>query len=515
MVDPLVPLQGGLPDLLQNLGIAVGTVTDPVNLALLVAGTIVGVIMGMLPGLGGTVTLALLIPLTFGMDPLVAFMLLVAANGGTSQGGAVTAILLNTPGKAPNAATIIDGYPMARQGRGGQAIGASITASALGAIGGIAVLAISIPIMIQIVLLFGPPEIFWLGVWGLTVIALVVGDHLRTGLISAGLGLLFAMHGVSGVTAGVRWTYGIATLLSGIQLVPALVGLFAVAEMLNLVTQGENIAVDEAAVGTDIEVGSGKWTGMRDVLTHRGIFLRSAIIGTVIGAIPGVGGTAANYIAYFQAVQTSPDPDSYGTGDVRGVIASEAANDAKEGGAYIPTLGFGIPGSSSMAVLFGAFLLHGITPGPLLLQSNLDLVMVIIVSALISNIVSSGVVFGIAERLVAVTKLDIRVLAPIVLAVAFVASYALNNDIFAIWVTLAFGVLGFFMIQGEMSRIPLVLGLVLGPIVEQNFFRSLQLSRGDPAIFVRSPVAVILIGLSVLSLLLPYLRSRFEGGELV
>lgn len=500
--------------ILDTLWIALGTVSDPGNFALLVGGTAVGVIMGMLPGLGGTVTLALLIPITFTMDPLVAFMLLVAANGGTSQGGAVTAILLNTPGKAPNAATILDGYPMARDGRGGEAVGASLTASALGAIAGIGVLAVSIPIMIQIVLLFGPPEIFWLGMWGLTVIAIVVGDRLRTGLLSAGLGLLFAMHGVNGVTAGVRWTYGIDTLLDGIQLVPALIGLFAISEMLNLVTRGESIAETGESEEEEIEIGGGKWKGVRSVFVHKWLFLRSALIGMVIGAIPGVGGTAANYVSYFQAVQTSSDPESFGTGDVRGVIASEAANDAKEGGAYIPTLGFGIPGSSSMAILFGAFLLHGITPGPLLLQNNLDVVMVIIVSALISNIVSSGIVLGLTEQLVAVTRLDIRLLAPIVIAVAFMAAYALNNDFFGVWIALVFGILGFVMIYADMSRIPMVLGMVLGPIVETNFFRSLQLSRGDPAIFARSPVTWILILLVVLSLALPYLRNKINLGDL-
>jgi putative tricarboxylic transport membrane protein len=501
-------------DMFANLGIAVSTIATPGNFALLVGATLVGVIMGMLPGLGGTVTLALLIPITFTMDPLVAFMLLVAANGGTSQGGAVTAILLNTPGKAPNAATLLDGYPMARQGRGGEAVGASLAASALGAVAGLSVLVVSIPIMVQIVLMFGPPEVFWLGVWGLTVIAIVVGDSLRTGLISAGLGLLFSMHGSSGVTAAVRWTYDIPTLISGVPLVPALIGLFAVSEMLNLVTRGESIAAGSDD-GDGIEVGADKWKGVRGVFTHKWVFLRSAIIGTVIGAIPGVGGTAANYVAYFQAVQTSSNSSSFGTGDVRGVIASEAANDAKEGGAYIPTLGFGIPGSSSMAILFGAFLLHGIQPGPLLLQDHLDVVMIIIVAALISNVVSSGIVLVLAERLVAITELDIRVLAPVVLAVAFLASYALQNNIFSVWITLVFGVLGFIMIYAEMSRVPMVLGMVLGPIVESNFFRSLQLSTGDPAIFVSSPITWALIVLSVLSLFLPFIRSKINSGDLV
>jgi putative tricarboxylic transport membrane protein len=506
-------MQLELSSLLQNLGIAFSTLNDPINLLLLVGATGIGVLLGILPGLGGTVTLALLIPLTFGMDPLVAFMILVAANGGTSQGGAVTAILLNTPGKAPNAATILDGYPMARQGRGGEALGASLTASGIGAIAGFTVLIVSIPIILQIVLLFGPPEIFWLGLWGLSVVSIVVGENLRTGLISAGLGIFFAMYGTNAVTAGTRWTYGISSLLDGVPLVPALVGLFAIAEMINLVTQGETIA--ESDEESRIEIRDDKLKGVFSVYKHKRIFLQSALIGTIIGAVPGVGGTAANYIAYFQAIQTSGDQESYGTGDVRGVIASEAANDAKEGGAYIPTLGFGIPGSSSMAVLFGAFLLHGITPGPLLMQEHLDVVMIIILSALASNVISSSIVYLIAERLVAVTHVDIRILAPVVIGIAFLASYALRNNIFAIWITLIFGVLGFLMIHANMSRVPMILAIVLEPIVETNFFRSLQLSRGDPAIFVRSPLTWFLILLTIFSLLLPYLQSKFSSGDLL
>jgi putative tricarboxylic transport membrane protein len=493
-------------ELIANLGIAVGTILDPVNLLLLLAGTAIGLVMGMLPGLGGTVTIALLTPLTFSMDPLIAFMLLVAANGGTSQGGAITAILLNTPGKAPNAATLLDGYPMTRQGRGAEAVTASATSSGVGAILGLSVLLFSIPVVLRVALAFGPPEIFWLGVWGLSVIALVVGDRLRTGLISAGLGMMFAMHGVNGVTGGFRWTYGIAGMLEGVPLVPALVGLFAVSEMINLLVKGETIASDS----DDIEIGEGRWTGVRQVFVHKWLFLRSAALGAGIGIIPGVGGTAANYLAYFQAVQTSDDPESFGKGNVAGVIAAEAANDAKEGGAYIPTLGFGIPGSSSMALLFAAFLLHGIRPGPLLMANHLDLVMVILVSALVSNVVSSGMVIGMVGQLVKVTYIDIRVLAPLVMAVAFLAAYALQNNPFNIWVTLVFGVLGYLMMHAEMSRIPMILAIVLGPIVEQNYFRSLQISQGNHAVFVESPVSWLLILLIPISLVLPYARVILE-----
>lgn len=488
------------------------TIIDPSNFLLLVAATTAGVLIGMLPGLGSVVALALFVPFTFGMEPIVAFMFLAAVNGGVSQGGSVTAILLNTPGYSPNAATLLDGYPMARQGRGNEALGASATASALGAILGIFVLALSIPILIDLVLVFGPAEVFWLGLLGITIISSVVGDRLLSGLISAGLGLLFAMYGLNVVTAGHRWTFGQASLLDGIPLIPPLIGLFAITEMLKLASKGEQITSGE------VDIGTGKWKGVKSVFTHKWIFLRSALIGTAIGIIPGVGGTTANYVAYFQAEKTAPNNETFGTGDVRGVIASEASNDGKEGGGYVPTLGFGIPGSASMVVLLGAFLLHGIQPGPLLIQDHLPIVAVIILSALVSNVVSSAVVISLAEKLVRVTKVDIRVLAPIVLSFAYIAAFADSNNIFFIWITLGFGVLGFLMDKANISRVPLILGFVLEQIIEQNFFRSLQISRGDYFVFVESTTAKLLILLVLGSLLHPYIKrtvQKLRGGELV
>ena len=492
----------------EAFGIAVNTVTDPLNFVLIFLGTILGMLMGLIPGLGGTIAIALLIPLTFGMDAMTAFMLLAAAKGGSNFGGSITAILINTPGSSPNAATLLDGYPMARDGRAGEALGASAMASASGAIFGIVVLALSIPVMMIVILAFGPPEIFWLGVWGLTVIAMVVKGNVRTGLISAALGLLIAMHGVNSITAAIRWDYGIRTMADGFKLIPSLIGLFAIAEMINLVAKGETIADKDA-----VEVTGGQWEGVRAVFRHKWIFLRSALIGVTIGAIPGVGGAAANYIAYFQAVQTSGDSESFGTGDVRGVIASEASNDAKDGGAFLPTLGLGVPGSASMAVLLGAFLLHGMSPGPLLFENNLDIVTIIIVSLLISNVLTSSIGLLTAEHLTKVTKIDIRIIAPLVIGIAFFGAFAINNNIFDLFLTLIFGVLGFFMIKVDMSRVPLILGMVLGPIVETNFFRSLQLSSGDYGIFVRSPLAIVLILLVVVSLLLPYIRVAIRKQE--
>jgi putative tricarboxylic transport membrane protein len=486
--------------------VAAQTVSDPINLLLIVLGVLLGMLMGILPGLGGTVTLALLIPLTFGMDSVVAFMLLTAALGGTNFGGSITSILINTPGSSPNAATILDGYPMARQGRAGEAIGASAMASASGAVFGIILLTLSIPIMIEVILLFGPPEVFWLGIWGLTVISVVVKGSVLSGLIAAGFGIIFSIHGLNRMTATVRWDYGFTFMQDGMPLVPSLIGLFAVAEMIKLISEGGTIAEDTEQA----RVTGGQWTGVRSVITHRWLFLRSAFIGAVIGVIPGVGGAAANYIAYFQAVQTSPDPEQYGTGDVRGVIAPEASNDAKDGTGFLPTLGLGVPGSASMAVLLGAFVLHGIQPGPLLFRDHLDIVTTIILALLISNILTSSIGIATSNQLIKVTRIDVRLLAPAVLAIAFFGTYALNNNIYQPFIAMLFGIIGFFMMKVNMSRIPMILGIVLGVIVERNFFRSLQVSRGDYAVFVRSEVTIILILLVIVSLLLPWLRAAFR-----
>lgn len=494
---------------------ALGTILTPGNMFLLFAGATIGLVIGIIPGMGGTITLALLIPLTFGMEASAAFVLLAAANGGVAQGGAITSILLNTPGSAPNAATLLDGFPMARRGEGGRAISAAAVASGVGAVIGIVVLASSIPILVEVVLAFGPPEIFWLAIWGITALAFVLGDDLKAGLISGGLGILLAMHGQNPITAGYRWTFGTSVLLDGFDIVAGVIGLFAIAEMINLVAQGRTIATEE-----NYEAGTGRLQGIKDAFIHRWLLLRSAIIGVVIGVIPGIGGVTANYISYMQAVMTSKDNETFGEGDVRGVIASEASNDAKDGGAYIPTIGFGVPGSASMAVLFGAFVLHGIQPGPLLLQDHLDIVAVIIVSALFSNIISSSLAIALSDRLTVVTRLDIPLLAPIIIGISFIAAYALNNAIFDVFTALLFGLLGYAMIRIGMPRIPLIIGVILASIVEKNFFRSLQISSWDPAFFFSSPISLGLIALVVLTLLGPLfqryisldLMSRVGGG---
>ncbi|MHB9287910.1 tripartite tricarboxylate transporter permease [Halobacteriales archaeon Cl-PHB] len=486
MVD--LPWEEALQSVLQ-------ATTDPVILLLILVGTVIGVVTGVIPGIGGLTALAVLIPFTFTLDPMAAVMFIAAILGGGNQGGSVSAILLNIPGRAPNAASILDGYPMTRQGEGERALGIAATASGLGAVFGLAILVLSLPFLAAIALLFSPPDIFWLGLWGLATIAIVVRGNVLAGVISAGLGLMLSFPGYSQITGGTRWVFDVAALLDGFRLVPAIIGLFAIGEMINLVSKGEKIA------GADSTMGGSVWRGVRDVVHHKWVFLKSATVGLVIGIIPGVGGTAANFIAYFQAARSSGESEAFGTGDVRGLIASEASNDAKDGGGYIPTFGFGIPGSPAMVLFLGLLVIQGIPPGPFLLVDHFDIVLGTIVAALISNMLSSVLVLGFGSTLAKITTVEPPLLASVIIPVTFVSSYLLNGSFWDVYVTLLFGVLGFMMLRVRMSRVPLLLGMVLGPIVEDNFLRSIALGQGDLSIFIESPISKILVVIVVLTVL--------------
>lgn len=472
-----------------------GALGDPFILFLIVLGTLIGLISGVIPGLGGLTALAVLIPFTFRLDPIPAVMFVAALFGGGNQGGSVTAVLLNIPGRAPNAASILDGYPMTRRGEGKRALGVAAVASGLGAFVGFGVLLVLLPFVASIALLFSPPDIFWLAIWGLATIALVVRGRVLSGLISAGFGLMLSLPGLSQVTGGSRWVFGFSMLLDGFRLVPALIGLFAIGEMINLVSKGEKIAQNPT------EIGGSVWEGARDVLANKFAFLRAAIIGLVIGIIPGVGGTAANFIAYFQAERTSTNSETFGTGDVRGLIASEASNDAKDGGGYVPTFGFGIPGSPAMVLFLGVLVIQGISPGPFLITDNLEIVLATIVAALLSNLLSSALVLAAGGQLVKLTEVDPTILAGLIIPTTFVSSFLLNGVFWDVIVTLLFGVLGFLMIRVRMSRVPLLLGMVLGPLAEDNLLRSLAIGGNDLSIFFDSTISLLLVLLILLTLL--------------
>ena len=490
---------------LEAMAIALGSVLAWPTIAFIVVGTLIGMVFGALPGLGGTVALALLIPITFGMDSSWAMVLFGSTLGGVAFGGSISAILINVPGTGPNAATLLDGYPMARQGRAGEALGVSATASAMGAIFGLIILVGLLPVAREIILAFSSPEFFWLAILGLTIIAVTTHGQLLKGIIAGGIGLMLSFIGYNPVTGVYRYGFGTEYLWDGIELVPALIGLFAIAEVINLTTQGGTIADTEM-----IENRGGVLKGVKYVLTHPSLFLRSAAIGTLIGIVPGAGGTVANFISYMQAVQTSDDPDSFGHGNPAGVLASEAANDSKDGGALLPAVVFGIPGSAAIAVLLGGLILHGLNPGRQLLGENLPLLFTLIFALLFANILTSVIGLSTANQVAKLTRVRVSLLTPGILVVSLVGAFALRNNMGDVVIAVLFGILGYAMIAFGYSRVAVVIALILGPIAERAFLQSRMISDVGYWIFVNRPISLALIVLTLVSLSLPVVRTQLR-----
>jgi len=467
----------------------------------LLAGSALGQIFGILPGLTGSVAMALLISFTFGMTPEQAMALLGGAMGAATFGGSITAILFNTPGTPNNTATCLDGYPLSQQGKAGLALGAGATASALGALVGLIVLMAIIPVMRQVVLAFGPPEFFLLAIFGLTLIAAISEGSFLNGLIAGAFGLLISTIGLSPVAIDKRFTFGTLYLWDGIKLIPALIGLFAIAEMINLLVNAKTISRS----GTLIK--GGVLEGVKSVFKNFFLFLRCSAIGTFIGAVPGVGGSVSNFVAYTHAVQTEKN-GNFGKGDVRGVIASESSNDAKDGGALIPALSLGIPGCPTAAMILGGLLIHGIFPGKDLMVDNLPLVFTLIVTLALSNIFTSTVGLLLGNQLIRITTMPTTVLAPIILVLTTVGAFAYQKSMGDVLVAIGFGLLGYLMIKIDFSRIPVVIALVLGPIAEPAFHTSLDISRGSYTIFFTRPFSLILIVLIILGIGFPFIQTH-------
>jgi len=470
------------------------------------AGVAIGLLFGAIPGLGGATAIALLIPLTYGMQPETAFTLIGGVMGSVAFGGSISAILLNTPGIPPNAATCFDGFPMAQQGKAGAAIGAAATASSLGGLFGVAILIAVIPIAKQIVLLFGPPEFFALAILGLGAIALSTGGHFLRGLISGAFGLAIAFVGFDAVNGGTRFTGGVEYLFDGIQVVPALTGLFAIAEMINLTTRGGIVASEGSA---DVRI-SRVSDGVKAVFRNLPTVLRGSGIGAFIGAVPGVGGTVASFLAYASTVQASKNPGSFGKGNILGVIAPESANNAKDGGALIPTLAFGIPGSAEMAIFLGVLVLHGLEPGPLMLIEHEGTVFSLIVALALAAVLASLIGLAIARYLALVTLIDVHILVPAVVSIALVGVYALHSRFGDVVIALIFGVIGYLMIRFDYPRITAVIALVLGELAERSYHQSVMIGNGEITIFFTRWISLGLLLLTVLIIFTPALRLYLD-----
>lgn len=435
----------------------------------------VGFWVGLLPGIGGLTTLALMLPFIFDMSPVEAFAFLLGMHSVTATTGDITSILFGVPGEGSSAATVLDGHAMAKKGEAGRALGAALMSSLLGAVVGALALAVSIPIMRPLVLSFGAPELFMLAVMGIAFIASLSGQGGRAqirGFLAGLLGLLLAMVGQDPQAATERFTLGQLYLWDGVALVPLIVGLFAFPEIIDLAVRGTSIAGDLPQG----KVSSGVWEGVKDTFRHFWLTVRCSLAGTFIGIMPGLGGSVAQWIAYGHAAQSARSAEErslFGKGDVRGVLGPGAANNSKEGGSLIPTVAFGIPGSAAMAILLGAFLIQGLRPGLDMLDKHLTLTFSMVWTMVIANVITVAISLLFLDQLAKLTRVRGSILIPFILFLAFIGSYAEHNQVGDLITFLVFGSLGYLMVRCGWPRAPLVLGFVLGNIAETNFYISM------------------------------------------
>lgn len=473
-----------------------------------VLATLVAMMFSATPGLNSSSLMALVIPMTYAWDPLPVMLVFGALVGGATFMGSVTAILFNIPGKASNAVTLLDGYPMTQRGQAKTAIGCAATSSAVGSTIGIGVLIALLPVMRQAAVALGPAEYLMLAIWGLTTLAALTGDSIVKGLIAAGIGLQLAFVGLDPRTAEPRFTFGFDYLADGLSLVPVLLGLFSLAEVIDLMVSGRETLSGKRRLE---DLTGSVFEGVRAVFRNLGLMIRSSLIGVVVGAIPGIGGSVAGFVAYGHASQTAKDASQFGKGDIRGILAPEAAADAKDGGALVPTLALGIPGGTGTAMLLGVLTLHGLNPGRELLSSHLVLVFVLIWSLFLSNWLTSLLGLTLVNPMARLSTIRTSRMVPAILALAMLGAVQYRGRVEDAVCALAFGLVGFMMKRHRWPRVPLVIALSLAPLLETNLHLTLRLQQLGRIDFWSRPVVLLLLGLVLLNLFLPALLRRLRA----
>jgi TctA family transporter len=476
-------------------------------LAFMLLGIGLGFWVGLLPGLGGATTLALMLPFIYTMQPVEAFAFLLGMHAVVATTGDITSVLFGVPGEGTSAATILDGHAMAKKGEAGRALGAALASSLVGAVIGAFALAAAIPVVRPLVLSFGSPELFMLAIVGIAFIASLSAHGARgmlRGFLAGGLGLFLATVGQDPQAGVARYTLGTLYLWQGLELIPVLVGIFAIPEIIDLVVRGTSIA---GALPSG-QISKGAFEGVKDTFRHFWLTIRCSLIGTFIGIMPGMGGAVAQWMAYGHATQSARNAEErkgFGAGDVRGVLGPGAANNSKEGGSLIPTIAFGVPGSTAMAILLGAFFLLGMVPGPDMLTKHLPVTFSMVWTIVLANVITVLACFMFLNRLASLTMVRGQLLIPVILMLVFIGSYTSNNHYGDIVVTLIFGGVGYLMVLGGWPRAPFVLGLVLGKIAENYLY--ISVARYEAAWLTR-PVVVVLIALAVAVILYPLFQSR-------
>ncbi|GAB1400825.1 tripartite tricarboxylate transporter permease [Aminivibrio sp.] len=470
-------------------------------LVVILAGVIVGILAGAMPGISPSMAVALLLPFSFGMSPSMGIVLLCAVYLASNYGGSITAVMINTPGTPSAVVTAFDGYPLTRKGQAGTALGVSLIASVVGGFVGIIILVLFSAPLARMALKFWPAEYFALAILGLSTIASLGGGRWLESFIAVMLGLLLNTIGLDPLSGVSRYTFDFIRLYDGFSFIPVLIGLFALSEVFMGIESGE---VNRPPVLPERE--KSPWPTLRDYLKLKFAMLRAGVVGTVIGVFPGAGGTIASFIAYDIEKRLNSDPDSFGKGNPFGVAAAEASNSSSVGGALVPLLTLGIPGSSSAAVLIGALMIHNLQPGPELFTKHPEIVYTLFSSLFVANIFLLFLGLLGARLWIKAALIPKRLLYPMIFAFSFIGSYAVRSSVFDVGVCLAFGLLGWVLVRSKFPVSPIVLGMILGTMIEKNLRATLMM--GGPALFLQRPLSLVLLALAFASGVIPYLREQ-------
>ena len=495
-------------DIWSNLWLGFSVALTPANLLFALSGAFLGTMIGALPGIGSTSGVALLLPLTFGMDPTSAMIMLAGIYYGSMYGGTITSVLINTPGESATIVTTLDGYQLARQGRAGAALGIATLGSFIAGTVGTLALMLMAPALARVALRFGPPEYFAVTVLGLAMLSsLGGGPPLKAG-ISTLVGLILGTVGVDVMTGNPRFTFGTLELLSGIDFLPISIALFGFSEIL----MGTDDAERVRAARVHVTVRE-TFPTRDDWSRSRASIARGSVIGFLTGTLPGAGATLASFVAYFVEKKVSRSPERFGRGAIEGVAAPEAANNAASVGSMVPLLTLGLPGGTTTAVLVGAFMMWGLRPGPMLFEQNPQFVWGLIASMYIGNVMLALINIGMIPLFVRLIRVPYEILMPAILTLCMVGAFAANNRMFDVGLLILFGVVGYLMKKLDYSPAALVAALVLGPLAENSLRQSLQISEGDFSIFVTRPISAIFIALGALALVIPALRTSRRAGQ--
>lgn len=473
-------------------------------LLVIIIGLLIGISIGSLPGLTSTMGVALILPVTFGMEAVSGILLLVGVYFGSVYGGSLTAILINTPGTPASAATALDGFALAKRGLANKALTVSTIASTIGGLLSVIVLILVAPQLANFALKFSAPESFALALFGLSIVSSISGKSMSKGLIAGLIGLLIATIGLDPIGGFPRFTFDSMDLMTGVNFIPVMIGLFAASEAFHSM---ENL-FSSRQVAMKVEKIKLKWQEFKMLI---GTMLRSSGIGTFIGMIPGAGADISAFVAYNEAKRFSKNKEEFGKGALEGVAAPEAANNSVTGGAMIPLLTLGIPGDAVTAVLLGALMVQGLQPGPMLFETNGPIVYTLFVGMLLANVFMLFIGLAGIRLFTNVLLIPKAVLIPMIIVLCVVGSYSLGNNYFDVVVMFVAGVIGYFLKKFEFPASPIILGLILGPMMESNFRRSLVMSEGDISIFFTRPITVVLLTIAIITLFTPIFKAVLQN----